>query len=530
MFFERVLYPPLNLKLLQWQADELRTIFGDVDSKGARRIRHAFISMAKKNGKSFWVGGLPIYHLVGERAVRPEAYGAAAAKDQASIVFRAAAALVNANPALKDKLRVLDSTKRIVARDGSGFYQVISADGDVQDGMEPSLGLLDELHRWTTEKADTLYSVITKGMISRPEGLAVRITTAGDPYKSQLWKREYEHAKRVIAGTVEDRRYHARIFEADIEKLKIDDDYWMSREARIAANPSHEDNPGGFLKDENIAEDIPRAIEDPNEKRKFFRLNLNVSPDTIAEGVIDMKRWFDCGGGVDLREWPEYDYQLLVRKWGLLDRPCYAGVDASWSIDLTAGALVFPPVEDGEPWSVLVQFWMPEEVMREREKRDKVTYGKWAQQGFIQTIPGRAIEDRPIKEWIKKAAEMFELREVCYDPWNFRKAAAELQDDGVTCVEIKQGYALLSEPTKKLLHFYTNGELRHGNNPVLNFCANCLDLLDDHKDNVQPKKPDRAKSSKRIDGMSATVTAMARAVQYFDSSTANFYADGLMVL
>ncbi len=320
-FFDLVLYPPLKLRLLKWQREDLRAVYGAVRPEdGVRRIRRVFESMAKKNGKSFIAGGLPIYHMICETHVqRQEAYGAAAAKDQAGIVFRAAAALVNANSFLKDRLRIIDSTKRIVRRDGGGFYQVISADGDVQDGMEPSLGILDEIHRWTAEKAETLYTVMTKGMASREEATAWEITTAGDPYKSQLWKDEYDYAKQILNGTLQSDRFHARIYEADQERLKKDPKYWESREARVAANPSHEDL-GGFLKDENIREDLEKAKRNSKARRDFYRLNLNVSPDMLAEGAIDPVTWREFAGPIDLRDWSAERLMLCGRRRFMDDR------------------------------------------------------------------------------------------------------------------------------------------------------------------------------------------------------------------
>ena len=128
------------------------------------------------------IGGLPLYHLLLEDERNPEAYGAAAAKDQAGLVFKAAAELVAANPELQSRLRVLPSTKRIVRRDGSGFYVVLSADGDLQDGIEPSLAIRDEVHRWKTLRAETLRDVLVKRQISREEPLNIGITTAGAEY------------------------------------------------------------------------------------------------------------------------------------------------------------------------------------------------------------------------------------------------------------------------------------------------------------------------------------------------------------
>ena len=101
-------------------------------------------------GKVFLIGGLPHLSPADGKRYNPEAYGAAAAKDQAGLVFKAAAQLVAANPLLQKRLKVLASTKRILRRDGGGLYAVISADGDLQDGIEPSLAIRDEVHRWKT--------------------------------------------------------------------------------------------------------------------------------------------------------------------------------------------------------------------------------------------------------------------------------------------------------------------------------------------------------------------------------------------
>src|ERR1700681_2750242 len=129
-FFAEILYPPLGYRLLAWQRKVLRDLYGTVSPEdGRRRYRSAYISVGKKNGKSFLIGGLPLYHLPLENERNPEAYGAAAAKEQASPVLTAAAELVAANPELQSRLRVLPSTKRIVRRDGGGFYVVLSADG-----------------------------------------------------------------------------------------------------------------------------------------------------------------------------------------------------------------------------------------------------------------------------------------------------------------------------------------------------------------------------------------------------------------
>lgn len=363
-FYAEILYPPLGYKLIGWQRKVLRDLYGTVSlDDGKRCYQSAYISVAKKNGKSFLIGGLPIYHLLMEDELKPEAYGAAAAKDQAGIVFRAAAQLVSANPDLRARLRVLPSTKRILRRDGGGFYTVLSADGDVQDGVEPSLLLRDEVHRWKSVKAETLYDVTTKGMLARMEPLDVAVTTAGAEYESPMWSREYQRAKQVLNGSLVSDTFYVAIWEADAKRVDSDPEYWKSREARVAANPSHEDA-GGFLRDKALVVELEKALAEPSERAKFLRYNLNVPIKAQEDPIIDMAKWQACGGDEDLRAWPEYDYELLIRKWNLIDKPCWVGVDASWTTDLTAAVFVFPPFDGCEQWILLPFFWVPKERVR----------------------------------------------------------------------------------------------------------------------------------------------------------------------
>ena len=207
-----------------------------------------------------------------------------------------------------------------------------------------------------------------------------------------------------------------------------------------------------------------------------------------------------------------YDVDPPSSKWGLSDKPCWAGVDASWTIDLTAVVFVFPPFDGGEIWTLLPFFWMPKEKVPEPEHVCHVPYSTWIEQGFIQATPGNAIDQRAVMERIRWGREKFELREMPYDRCSFRSEAMNLTDEGIQAVEITQSFLHLSHPTKFLLSAYVDQKIRHGNNPVFNWMASCLQLQYDHKDNCQPTKPERGKSAKRIDGIAATVTALTRAL------------------
>lgn len=507
-YVENYLYPPLGLKLMWWHREILRDIFGTLKPDGRRRYRRAFVSAAKQNGKSFITGALPIMHIDLEPEITPEAYGSASAKEQAAIVYKAASMLVNANPDLRERLKVLPSSKRIVRRDGAGFYQVLSADGNVQDGIRPSLNLRDEIHRWKGHGAETLVDVTTKGQKSRDEPLDIAITTAGAEYESPIWLKEYEAAKKTLSGAVPQPNLYARIFEANRERLESEPDYWKSREARVAANPSHEDL-GGFLKDEAIIVELDKALVDPSQKPAYLRYDLNVPQQTSSNPVINMFKW-RAGQDVDLGKWPVFDIDLLISKWGLIDRTCFAGVDASWTIDMTALVLGFP--FDDDAWTLLPFFWIPKDKVSEIEQKCMVPIALWVEQGFVTATPGNAIDLRSVKERLRWAWKMFDCQMLSYDRTNFRVEAMDLMDnDGFNVKEVPQTFLHLNEPTKFLLTANEDSKFRHGNHPVLNWHASCLQLQYDRKDLCQPTKPERLKSAKRIDGMQALVTMLTEA-------------------
>jgi phage terminase large subunit-like protein len=487
---------------MPWQEQILRDLFGTFDEDGLRTYRDVYLEVPKKNSKTTFCAGLVLYFLSSTGTTGTEVYSAATARDQAGILFRAAQQMVLNSPSMSARFECIPSGKRIVKRvDPTSFYAAISADGDVHDGIQPALVVRDELHRWRTRKALELNEILERGMITRRQMMAIDITTAGEVDESPLCWRRHEYAQQIQKGVFEDRRFYGRIWAADLQQHA-----WDTVEARVQANPSHEAN-GGYLKDSVLADMLVKAQNDPAAAAEYKRYHLNIWGQR-DEAAIDLDKWIACGGGVDLREWPEYDVELLISKWGLAEKPCAIGVDAAWTIDLASMVCIFPPEED-EIWRLVAFYWIPSERAKEKERRDKVPYRDWVRRGFIQESPGEANDMRDIAAKVKWAVEMFDVSHVAFDPWNFRATANELAEEGVPMIDISQNFGKLSAPTKLLLGLYLDGKLAHGNNPVLNWNASCLALQADRKDNVQPTKPDRGKSGKRIDGISAIVTGLA---------------------
>lgn len=494
-FFEYVLFRPKGFSLLPWQAADLRAIYGTVDHlTGLRQYLTGHEQIPKKNGKSFMAGGMPLYHLIDEVEDRKEAYGAASSKDQAGIVFRSAVYLITGNALLLDRLRVGASKKLITLRNGNGFYQVISADGDYNDGCEPSLAIRDEVHRWRTQKAQTLYDILGKGTISRREPFCLDISTAGEIGEAPIWERETEYAEAVAAGAIESPSHFVRIYSADKKRIVTDKSYWKSREARVTANPSHEEH-GGFLKDARLVAEMNKALTSAREKANYLRYHLNIwGQNELA--------------AVDLEDWNKGDGEL----GRLIDRTCYLGVDLSLTTDLSAVAALFPPADNDPFWDLKVALFMPEEAVKKRAQKDRVPYQDWIDQGLIETCSGDVIDTVQIADKIEHWCELHAVEETLFDRYNSRQISVNLIGRGFKCSEVQQSFQGLSEATKTFLTIVKQGKLRHAGNPALKWMAGSATTVSDKHANIMFAKPDTLKSSKRIDGLTAAVFAMTKAM------------------
>lgn len=487
-FFERVLrhgkggFHGKPFTLLPWQRDIIEQIFGYVDADGYRLIREAYIEVPKKNGKSEMAAGIALFMLLCDAEPGAEVYSAAAAKDQAALVYRVASGMVEASPLLSSRLRVIQSTKTIAKRDDPlSFYRAISADGDIQDGIEPHCVIIDEEHRWKVQKTLDLHEVLVRGTIARRQPLVFKITTAGVKSDSPLAWADHERALAQEEGSLKDKTFFSRLYRPK------DGTAWDSRQARIEANPSHEAH-GGFLRDSVLEAETEKARSNPAVMAEYMRYHLNMWGQR-ENRAIDSTVWSE--NGAELR--------------ALTGRECYIGVDLSSTTDLTAVVAIFP--KDGEI-DILPFFFMAEDRVSEREKKDHQPYRGWSKAGHLELTEGNIIDYRAVRRKIDWCNELFDVRIIGVDPRMAADFTARLIDDGYTAVDVTQNFSQLTGPTRRLIELYQAKQFRHNNHPVLAWNAACCELKSDGNEGVRFIKPDRAKSNKRIDGMSALVNAL----------------------
>jgi len=478
--------------LAPWQERIIRDIYGTVKSNGMRRYTTAYVEVPKKNGKSELGAGIALAGLLLDEEPGAEVYSAASTRDQATIVFRVAAQMVRNDPVLNSMCRIVDSTKTIYLRDDpNSFYKAISADAGIQDGINPHVVVFDELHR---QRNRDLWDIFRYGSPTRSQPILFAITTAGVIGHSPICEEQHGYARRLLDGTFSDPTYYPVIYGLDdAEDWTIEG---QPAKGKTPATGWYKANPalGDFLPIERIRDEARTALEVPTEQNSFrrFRLNQWVGQETR---FIPMDAWRACG--------PPFDVQELAGLSG------FGGLDLSTTRDLTAFTLVFPK---DDQFFVLSYFFLPGDDLHERARKDNVPYDLWASQGLIHTTPGNQVDYSYVRKVINDLSKLYDIREIGFDRWNATQIVQQLMDDGLTMVPIGQGYQSMNAPTAELLAMIKDGRLRHGNNPVLNWMADCMTVKQDPAGNVKPSKPDRMKSKNRIDGIAALVDALARVI------------------
>lgn len=484
--------------LLPWQEQLIRDIFGIVKPDGNRQFRTAFVEICKKVGKSELAAAVALYLLYADNEPSAEVYGAAADRQQASIVFDVAKQMVEMSPALMKRSKLMGATKRIVNYSNAGYYQVLSAEVGGKHGFSVSGLVFDEIH---TQPNRQLYDVLTKGSSdARQNPLHFIITTAGNDRHSIAYEL---HTKAV--DILEGRRVDPTFYPV-VYGLKDDDD-WEDEANWYKVNPSL-----GYTVDiERLRDAYREAKQNPADEVtfKWLRCNMWVS-STVA--------WI-----------PDAIYMRgneSIEAASLEGRDCYAGLDLSSTGDITALVLIFPPRDENEKYVLLPYFWIPEETIPRRVKANSVPYDIWEKQGYIMSTEGNVIHYDFIEKFIMDLSEKYHILEIAVDRWNATQMIQNLEGEGFTIVPFGQGFSSMSAPTKEFYRLLMEGRIIHGGNPVLRWMAGNVVIDTDPAGNIKVTK---AKSKEKIDGIVAAIMALDRCIRQEGQSGSVYDERGLLV-
>lgn len=500
-------------ELMDWQAFCTGSLYGWCrrDDDEVFRYTRAYISVPKKSGKSVWVGALGLLKAFYDDEQGAEVYSIAMSKEQADIVWNEAANLVlqSKNPLLR-RLDV-SSTKpnvkhNIHDRETVSKFEPLSSDKDSGDGKNPNCLIADEVHRY---KDADLLNMLEESMATRRNQLTIEITTAGWDRKSICYQHD-EYSRSVLEGRVEDPTWFAFICRADKKKTQnwSDEDVWTNPQVWAAANPSY----GVSIREERVRAAVSSVREIPSKLNDFLRYRLNVWTEQ-AERWVELDRWIESGN----------DTPALEEFRG---RRAFAGLDLASLRDLCALAVVVPD-EELDRFFAYFWYWVPENNVGLRVKRDRVPYDRWIRHNLIKTTPGDTADHRVIRDDIVQIAEFFDIVQLAYDPHNSGNLPHELDDElgpyermnpetnkvelVPRVVKTYQGAKSMAGPVKELERVYLEARLKHGNNAVTNWMAGNVAVKTNQYDE---KTIDRLRSTEKVDGMVALAMALGAFMRF----------------
>ena len=490
--------------LEEWEEhDIVRPMFGWKRADGTRRYRRVFVWVARKNGKTELAAGIAILMLLGDAEPAGQVFSIASEKDQASIVFNKASNMAVRSATLAPALECLKES--IYCPTLNASFRPLSGKPQGKHGLDMSGLIGDEIHEW---KGGDLYTFVHDSSSARRQPLEFLISTAGTKgsHGEEVWK----ECQAILEGEIEDPETLVVVYAAD------PDDDWTRPETWAKANP----NLNVTVKLDQLKADCRRAQQLPRLENDFKRYRLNIWTDQAVtwlpmDAVDDEGRrfgWDHCAGPVG---WRELEKQLL-------HKTCFGGLDLSSTTDLSALVWWFP-VQEGLAVPVMIaRFFKPQDLLRQHEKRDKLPYRRWAEQGALSATPGNVIDYAFIQAQIHRDAERFRIAYVgdsrlepgqggiAIDRWNATQTALELQQEGLPVVLFGQGFASMSAPSKELERLVIGNAFHHGDHPVLRAHAKSVAVLTDPAGNIKPAKD---KSAGRIDGIIGGVMALGIAVQ-----------------
>lgn len=465
-----------------WQERLVRRIYGPRHRNGARLIKTVVLLLPRGNRKTSLAGALSLLHTIGpERRPGGEALFAASDRQQAGFGFREAAGIIRQDSRLVKATRIYDahnSVKKIEFKADGSFLEAISGEGATAHGRTPAFVFVDELHIWRNAE---LWKALTSALPKTQGSLMVVATTAGRGQENIAYE-IVDRARKVASGEIDDPSLLPILLETPADADWTDEALWYRA------------NPGvslGYQDIEGLRQLAREAATSITARETFRQYNLNVWLEHSTSPFVSMELYDQGAAPVD------YD--------ALRGQPCWIGVDMSKTTDLSAVVACF---RDGDSYTVLPHFFCPEADILRRGDVDGVNYAQWARDGFLTATPGNIIDNAAIAGYIRSLGERYQIREIGFDVTYAQAVMAPLVEEGFPVVTIRQGWVTQSPALNVLEAAIIGGNFRHGGHPVLRWNFSNVAI---HKDANDNRVIQKAKSTDRIDGVSATWMAVSRA-------------------
>ena len=471
---------PFELEL--WQKAFVSAIFGFVDEEtGFRKYRKVILYVARKNGKSTLAAAIGLYMFLADGEPGAECYSIATKKDQAKILWLEAKRMVKKNPILLKRVKPL--VAELYYEEEESIFKPLANDSDTLDGLNASFVAADEVHAM---KDKNLIDVTYDSMDSRDQPLFLETSTMGT-VRENVFDSEYEYASNIINGYIDpssdfvDETLLAIIYELDSK------DEWLDEKCWIKANPGL----GTIKKVKGLRDKVARAKIKPDELKNLLCKDFNVRETSISTWLT-----FD-----ELNNEAKFNLAKMKVKYGI------GGTDLSSTTDLTAAKVIFM-LPESEIIYVLQMYWLPEELLEQKVKEDKIPYDKWKEKGYLRTCPGNKVHPKYVTEWFLEIRDDYGiyLPWIGYDAWSAEYWVEEMKGyfGEEAMIKVFQGKKTLSAPMQNLGADLKSKLVNYNNNPIDKWCLSNTSTDTDRNGNIQP---DKSKKRLRIDGTAALLDA-----------------------
>lgn len=469
-----------------------------------KRFRKAYLSLARKQGKSLIVSGIALYCLIYERNPRQarQIYATANKRDQAKIVFTMVKSQLKA---LRGKSKAIQKFTKVLQNEltttDDSFMKPLSADADTLDGLDTLLGIFDE---YALSKTTEMMDVIETSMGQQIEPLTIIISTASSKLNYPMYSIEYQYVTKLLKEEVVGDEYLALCWEQDNAKEVADTDMW------IKSNPLMELSE----QKERLTENKKRLLGEGKAKGSISNVltkEFNIWVQSSQESYMSEEEWTSAVA-------PDY-----IKQTDLTGREIYIGVDLSRVNDLTSISWVIPIREESKFFVDSYSFVANRGGIEAKEKEDKTPYRQYEQAGYctISSSPDGLIDYHDLVNWITDFIESnnFELKGIFYDPYNAGNVITDLSKFyEKEMIEVRQGLITLNVPTKQFRTDVVKGKTVHSNNPLLNRAIrNAIT-----KENNDTIMIDKAMNRNKIDPLDALINAYTQAMYHdFDEEDIN---------
>jgi phage terminase large subunit-like protein len=478
-----------NMVLRPWQVEIIQKLFR-TDETGRRIVRTAVITMPRKCGKTqlaaaiaaCFIGPGPCSESLGQ------CFALASDIPQASILFAEIEQWILRIPEFKERLTYSSFHKKIEDTVTGTIFRCLGSRPGSLHGLGPSFLCYDESAQARTSE---LWDNVTSGTGAREQPLMMTISTKSpDPH--HFLSGLIDYGRKVNAGEIDDPTFLLVEYAAPLDADPWDEKTWF------ACNPAL----GDFrsLEEMRIFADQARRIPAKESVFRSLYLNQEISMDSR---FVSFEDWKACE-----EEAP-------------LTGPCFGGADVGAVQDLTGLILYWPLTGAIRCWA-----WLPgDPPLSERAARDRAPYDLWHQQGFLHAYDGRATDMGAVAMTMMDVCSRFDVKAIAYDRWGIQQIQKILHDEGgdhVNLVPHGQGFKDMSVAINSLERAVLDHRLRHGDNPILNWCMSNIKIATDP---AGGRKFAKDKATGRIDLAVALAMAVGTADQFMAGKEKEFILD-----